>query len=387
MPRHVLPPSQEAGAPRFALHGQDMVEDAATGLFWPRSANILGYPLTWGEALAAVAEMNREAVLGRADWRLPNRRELRSLVDHGQKQPALPAAHPFLDVFLGWYWTSTTKAGQSAYAWNVHFEGGRMFYSRKDEFRLLWPVCGQSTLLPQTGQRSCFGAAGELLACAGTGQDGELQAGAAWPAPRFEAVAQGILDHLTGLCWQNPAGLAWHNQTWEEAQALAKDGWRLPNINELESLVDAERADPALPEFLAAAAPKPERKPNAEDGFANEAAPGPAGSRQRLSPLEGATPGGISDRTDRQSETRPRGSALVDSEARRSASAESEDMSSAPGNVGHGNVWPEGFWSGTASGFDPAWAFVLYVRKGAVGVGFKAGREFPAWLVRAADEG
>jgi len=301
MPRHILPPTQSAGTPRFILHGPDLAEDAATGLFWPRSANILGYGLPWDEALAAVAGLNRENHLGHADWRMPNRRELRSLVDHGNRQPALPAGHPFRDVFLGWCWTSTTKAGQPAYAWNVHFEGGRMFYSRKDEFRLLWPVRGASALLPQTGQVSCYDDAGLATPCAGSGQDGELRAGAPWPAPRFEPVAEGMLDLLTGLCWQRPAGLDARNLTWEQALALGGHGWRLPDINELESLVDAQRAEPALPAAL--------------------------------------------ERTE---------------------------------------AWPEGFWSATTSGFDPAWAFVLYARKGAVGVGFKTGGEFAAWLVREA---
>ena len=49
-----------------------------------------------------------------------------------------------------------------------------------------------------------------------------------------------------------------------------------------------------------------------------------------------------------------------------------------------GGDWPEGLWSATTSGFDQGWAFVLYPRKGAVGVGFKANREFRAWLARPA---
>ncbi len=124
---------------RFQLHGPDLVQDTATGLFWPRSANPLGYPVSWSDALAAVADLNRAGFLGHIGWRMPNRVELRSLIDHAQRQPALPAGHPFRDVFLGWCWTSTTKAGQTGYAWNVHLEGGRMFYSRKDEFRCSGP--------------------------------------------------------------------------------------------------------------------------------------------------------------------------------------------------------------------------------------------------------
>lgn len=306
---------------RFRLHGPDLVQDTATGLVWPRSANPLGYPLPWPEALAAVTELNRARFLGHGDWRMPNRVELRSLIDHAGRQPALPAGHPFRDVFLGWCWTSTTKAGQPGYAWNVHLEGGRMFYSRKDEFRLLWPVRGESRVLPRTGQMSCFDVAGAVIPCVGqglgggadgalaAGQDGALRRGVPWPEPRFERARDGVLDRLTGLVWAEPAALPQGPLDWRQARELAAEwgevrgknpGWRLPEITELESLVDAERANPALP------------------------------------------------------------LGMPDAQA----------------------VTAEGFWSATVSGFDAAWAFVLYVQKGAVGVGFKAGREFFVWPVR-----
>ncbi|OGR35436.1 MAG: hypothetical protein A2051_12035 [Desulfovibrionales bacterium GWA2_65_9] len=298
---------------RFQQHGQELVQDVETGLVWTRTANPLGFPLSWPDALDAVTRLNRERFLGHGDWRLPNRRELRSLIDPGAKQPALPPGHPFRDVFLGWYWTSSTKAGQTAYAWNVHLEGGRMFYSRKDEFRLLWPVRGESAVLPQTGQTTCFDVSGRAMPCLGSGQDADLRAGLPWPSPRFEPgshpTGQGVLDRLTGLCWLEPEHLPGRVATWEEAAGLARSigpGWRLPDIDELESLVDADRANPALP--------------------------------LELTGLTGLT---------------------------------------MPVALG-----AEGFWSSTTSGFDPAWAYVLYAQKGAVGVGFKPGREFHVWPVR-----
>jgi len=39
--------------------------------------------------------------------------------------------------------------------------------------------------LPQTGQTKCYDTAGAVIDCAGTGQDGEIRAGVAWPEPRF----------------------------------------------------------------------------------------------------------------------------------------------------------------------------------------------------------
>ena len=116
---------------RFEIANGTVV-DRLTGLVWLQDANLAEYPLTWQEALEFVADMNHQHVLGYQDWRLPNRRELRSLVSHQTKQPALPEDHPFKNVFQGWYWSSTTAAISPAHAWYVHMEGARMFYGGKD---------------------------------------------------------------------------------------------------------------------------------------------------------------------------------------------------------------------------------------------------------------
>ena len=57
-----------------------------------------------------MACLNTNAYLGRSDWRLPNRKELRSLADYSTGAPALPAGHPFNDLVGITYWSSTTNA-------------------------------------------------------------------------------------------------------------------------------------------------------------------------------------------------------------------------------------------------------------------------------------
>jgi hypothetical protein len=194
--------------------------------------------------------MNREQFLGVTDWRLPNRRELRSLMSHQTRKPALPAGHPFENVFSGWYWTSTSAAANPAYAWYVHTEGARMFYGSKMQYFLLWPVRdGGFEVLSATGQRDCFDSDGIRIPCSGTGQDGEFRLGQAWPIPRFEAERDHVLDRLTGLRWRMNADLIGNPVTWSEALSLIRTlggRWRLPNINELESLVDCSTYSPAL---------------------------------------------------------------------------------------------------------------------------------------------
>jgi len=240
--------------PRFELRG-DEVLDNLTGLGWSRNASLAVFPLNWQEALDFVAAMNREQRFGQRDWRIPNRRELRSLLSLQCKLPALPEQHPFIEVFNGWYWSSTTAAISPAHAWYVALDGARMFYGGKDQSYMLWPVHGAGLgSIPRTGQSLCYDATGKVMPCSGTGQDGEFRYGAPWPEARFEILHNGVLDHLTGLLWRRNANLTTQTVVWREALAAveklnreaAGSGWRLPTLNELESLVDCASHSPAL---------------------------------------------------------------------------------------------------------------------------------------------
>jgi hypothetical protein len=242
---------------RFVVHA-DLVLDNLTGLQWLKNANYGEFPLNWQEALDYIVGMNKEQVGGRTDWRLPNRREFRSLLSLDTRKPALPAKHPFENVFLNWYWTSTTAAINPKYAWYVHMEGARMFFGRKDQYYLFWPICGKSKRgIPKTGQIKCYDSEGNEVSCAETNQDGDLQMGLIWPKPRFTLQKDIVLDRLTGLYWLKNANIYPKKMNWLEAlnnvKKFARDmskkhmQWRLPTINELESLVDCSQHGPALP--------------------------------------------------------------------------------------------------------------------------------------------
>ena len=110
----------------------------------------------------------------------------------------------------------------------------------------------------ETGQKTCYDAAGTVITCAGTGHDGDIRGGVAWPSPRFVDNANGtVTDMLTGLVWLRNANCFGY-RTWTQALAYAAtlasgltDGsvagdWRLPSVNELQSLVDYEYFSPAL---------------------------------------------------------------------------------------------------------------------------------------------
>lgn len=114
-----------------------------------------------------------------------------------------------------------------------------------------------------TGQTACSDRSGATGACAGTGQDGESRADVAWPSPRFVENGDGTMsDGLTGLVWSKE-GLApgpdvcrpGVRKVQREAlqfvaclnakSYLGRRDWRLPNRNELATLVNRGIADSA----------------------------------------------------------------------------------------------------------------------------------------------
>ena len=125
-------------------------------------------------------------------------------------------------------------------------------------------ACLASTLpaarLLKTGQTGCYDADGNGIACAGTGQDGELQKG----------VVRSYTDNGDGTITDNQTGLTWEKKSddgsihdkddvygWADAFGVfiaalntasfaGQNDWRLPNRYELESMFDLTGGNPAV---------------------------------------------------------------------------------------------------------------------------------------------
>jgi hypothetical protein len=76
------------------------------------------------------------------DWRLPNVRELFSLIDFSQYGPTLPSGHPFTGVQSSSYWSSTTTAYSTSGAWSVYLYAGSVNNGIKTGTAYVWPVRG-----------------------------------------------------------------------------------------------------------------------------------------------------------------------------------------------------------------------------------------------------
>jgi len=133
--------------PRFTDHEDGTVTDNFTGLMWTKNANLPGCSKNWQEALDYVAEMNTDKYenFGYTDWRLPNVRELHSLIDFGEYEPALTSGHPFIKVQPEWityFWSSTTFGHESyrGSAWRVCLTFGVVHIDPKTSNWYVWPV-------------------------------------------------------------------------------------------------------------------------------------------------------------------------------------------------------------------------------------------------------
>lgn len=206
-----------------------MVKDNVTGLVWENKTQDGGIQdqdktFAWADTGTFIKTLNDTRFGGFSDWRMPTVRELSSLIN-------VSIPHPGPTIDTAWfantapahYWSSTVNAGNVSSAWYVGFNLAYVAIQWNDNSYHVRAVRG--------------------------GQPGSS-------SPLVDNADGTVTDQETGLMWQKVAAPAAY--TWQQALAYAEGltlaghlDWRLPDRNELQSLVDYSQQYPAIAPLLA----------------------------------------------------------------------------------------------------------------------------------------
>jgi hypothetical protein len=92
--------NSEYGINDYQDSGDGTVSDRATNLMWSQDDS--GFGMLWGDALEWVQQKNNESYLGYSDWRLPNAKEMQSILDYDRAPSATGTAaiDPIFNRFI-----------------------------------------------------------------------------------------------------------------------------------------------------------------------------------------------------------------------------------------------------------------------------------------------
>jgi hypothetical protein len=160
----------------------------------------------WEEAKAHCEALELE---GRADFRLPGRIELVTILDFAE----IPvAAGVFEGAISDYHWTSSPASFVEGSAYSVYFGAGETTIANASPGRAVARCVAGAVHLPSS--------------------------------PQFEVTTEGVHDRVTGLTWEPRFA---EPDAWGAARARCESrGMRLPSIRELQSIVDENRHLPAL---------------------------------------------------------------------------------------------------------------------------------------------
>ena len=235
--------SHALAAKTYSDNGDGTVTDPTTGLIWMRCA--MGQALdnfgcggtansyTFDQANALTGTT---AFADHNDWRVPNIRELQTIVDRSVSNPSINSV-AFPGTSSSNFWSASVLPGYTGGAWFVAFNSGGAYYSGN-----------KSNAIKVRLVRA--GLPGGLLDIAR-------------PTSDYVDQADGTVTHTpTGLMWQrcavgqtlSAAGICTGTAgiyTWDQAQQLSnslagKTDWRLPTEDELISLVDYSAINPSI---------------------------------------------------------------------------------------------------------------------------------------------
>lgn len=204
------------------LSNQNIVLDNNTGLMWQQTIPTSTY--TWEDAGSYCDSLT---YAGYSDWRLPTPQELQAIVDNSKYNPAIDTTY-FPDTPGNEFWSSSTITTDSTWAYYMDFNDGYIIAQYLGGSYSYYVRCVRGTNLLPTNTFNSLTVNGEVI----------------------------VTDSKTGLVWQKTCV---SGKTWTEALSYCEgltyagySDWRLPNKNELVSLVNYGKSNPAsdFPPFM-----------------------------------------------------------------------------------------------------------------------------------------
>jgi len=208
--------------PSYEKIGDSIVKDNNTGLIWEvKTTANKDTTYTWTDAVKYADNLT---LGGYSDWRLPTVEELFYIVHRDKNNPSIDTEY-FPNTASGVYWTATEDVAVSNSAWNVDFDKGK--------------VPGIN----------------------GNGKDKPYYVRVVRYADDYKPPMKGfiadkekqtVIDMATMLMWRQDSSK--DMMTWQSALAYCVsltvtdtgyDDWRLPNINELQTLKDYGKVNTA----------------------------------------------------------------------------------------------------------------------------------------------
>lgn len=210
------------------IENEDIVRDNNTGLEWMKSLEN-DKDFKWSDAKHYCSDLEYG---GHDDWRVPSPKEYLSIVDNGRSYPTMDtryfdAPQPYGEHNYINYnsWTSVMDVHSEWWYWAVGFDDGSLDDIADNSTRFVRCVRGEA--LPES----------EFII----------------PDEYAETEEKIVVDTLTGLQWQyHDADIADYVDFWKDALFYCEnlvyaghDDWRLPNKDELMTLVDFTKYAPA----------------------------------------------------------------------------------------------------------------------------------------------
>lgn len=225
--------------PRFTDNSDGTVTDNLTGLIWLKNANCGGAGRNWVTALADMESLNIDGTMNgnecgdtsssgshQTDWRLPNVREMASLLHYGYIGPAVPntagdgkcvtqsqtgSVCPFDNIYIGSYWTSTRYSANKTQSWRILLNQGIIdIKDQANQGSRVWAVRGGAQSVgnaspvvtisaPLDGATFIQGSVATFTGSATDVEDGDLTTSLSWLSSQDGAIGSGPTFNTSSL--------------------------------------------------------------------------------------------------------------------------------------------------------------------------------------------